>query len=72
MDLNDSLSSFREKFLFPKYKGEEVLYFCGNSLGLQPKNTKKYVEEELKEWEEKAVEAHFDHSKGFFLKKIYF
>lgn len=38
---------------------EHCLYFCGNSLGLQPKNVRKYIGEELDKWSEYGVEAHF-------------
>ena len=39
--------------------GEDVLYFTGNSLGLQPKTTREYIEQELKDWETLGVEGHF-------------
>lgn len=29
---------------------EDCVYFVGNSLGLQPKNAKKYIDEELEKW----------------------
>lgn len=29
---------------------EDCIYFVGNSLGLQPKNVKKYIDEELEKW----------------------
>ncbi|AXT58322.1 kynureninase [Aquimarina sp. AD1] len=59
LDQQDPLSSYRDQFLFPKVNGKEVIYFTGNSLGLQPKNTKKYVDEVMKDWAELAVEGHF-------------
>ncbi len=60
MDEQDLLENFREKFYIPKQtNGEEVLYFTGNSLGLQPKNTRNYIEQELKDWENLGVEGHF-------------
>jgi kynureninase len=63
-DAVDPLASYRNKFHFPKNKnGKEVIYFCGNSLGLQPKNVKTYVNQELKDWESFAVEGHF-HAKN--------
>lgn len=63
-DAQDSLGHFREKFYIPKQKsGEDVLYFTGNSLGLQPKTTRKYIEQELKDWETFGVEGHF-HAKN--------
>lgn len=58
-DEKDELRSFREKFHFPKdEKGENFIYMCGNSLGLQPKSTRKYIEEELEDWAQHGVEGH--------------
>ncbi|MGI8670517.1 MAG: kynureninase [Aridibacter sp.] len=60
MDERDSLKNFREKFYIPKQSsGEDVLYFTGNSLGLQPKTAREYIEQELKDWETFGVEGHF-------------
>ena len=60
MDEQGSLNHFREKFYIPKHSdGEDVLYFTGNSLGLQPKTTRNYIEQELKDWENLGVEGHF-------------
>ena len=60
MDEEDSLKNFRERFYIPKHSnGEDVLYFTGNSLGLQPKTTRNYIEQELKDWETLGVEGHF-------------
>ena len=69
LDENDELSKFRQDFLFPKVNtapkfavkshGEETIYLCGNSLGLQPKRTREYVQEELDKWAECGVEGHF-------------
>lgn len=58
-DKQDSLSHFREKFHIPKdQNGEDVIYLCGNSLGLQPKLTAKYLEEELNAWSSLGVDGH--------------
>ncbi len=59
MDQKDPFSSFRGKFHFPLYNGEKVLYFTGNSLGLQPKGTQEAIEEELEAWRKLAVDGHF-------------
>ncbi|WP_297336434.1 kynureninase [Algoriphagus sp.] len=59
MDFKDSLAQFRSRFYFPKVKGQEAIYFCGNSLGLQPKMVKDYLDQELKNWAELAVDGHF-------------
>src|SRR5947208_10845456 len=60
LDENDSLKHFRERFHIPKHNGKEVIYFCGNSLGLEPKSTKQYIEQELNDWAALAVDGHFD------------
>ncbi len=59
MDRNDPLSSYRKKFLIPKHNGKPAVYFVGNSLGLQPMNTKKYVNDELEDWGTLGVDGHF-------------
>ena len=59
LDQQDPLKSYRDRFLFPKVNNKQVIYFTGNSLGLQPRNTKKYVDEVMKDWAELAVEGHF-------------
>ncbi len=58
-DAEDPLKSLRDKFYFPKHEGREVIYFTGNSLGLQPKSTQSYVEQELNDWAKYGVEGHF-------------
>jgi kynureninase len=64
LDSQDPLSSFREKFYIPKDKnGKDLIYFAGNSLGLQPKSVRSYIEQELKDWELLAVDAHM-HAKN--------
>jgi kynureninase len=60
MDQEDPLCSYREHFLFPKINGVEAIYFCGNSLGLQPKSVTNYLKKELGNWAEMAVDGHFD------------
>ncbi|VXB12178.1 kynureninase [Maribacter litoralis] len=59
LDAQDHLSTYRDEFIFPKINGKEVIYFTGNSLGLQPKRTKAFVDEVMKDWAELAVEGHF-------------
>ena len=62
LDSQDALRSFRNKFHLPKINGKTSIYFTGNSLGLLPKSTKKFVDEELNDWAKLGVEGHF-HSK---------
>jgi len=59
LDRHDPLNSYREAFHFPRVSGEEVIYFAGNSLGLQPRRSAAYVEEIMTTWRERAVEGHF-------------
>ncbi|MFL2621272.1 MAG: kynureninase [Flavobacteriaceae bacterium] len=60
MDQNDELKYYRDSFHFPvDSNGNKILYFTGNSLGLQPKTTKEAVEQELDDWANFAVEGHF-------------
>lgn len=66
MDAEDSLNSFRERFFFPKVNGEEAIYFCGNSLGLQPKSVKSYLGRELDNWANLAVDGHFHGEDAWF------
>ena len=59
LDAEDQLSKYRDEFHFPKVNGKQVIYFTGNSLGLQPKRTQKFVDEVMTDWKEMAVEGHF-------------
>ncbi|CAL6315434.1 unnamed protein product [Bathycoccus prasinos] len=57
--MDSELSIYRSRYHFPKHKGEDCLYFCGNSLGLQPKSTKAALIAELDHWAAHGVEGHF-------------
>jgi kynureninase len=60
MDAQDPLAHFRNRFHIPTTKsGEESIYLCGHSLGLQPKTARAYLEQELEDWAELGVEGHF-------------
>lgn len=58
-DAIDPLRQYRDRFYFPQHEGQDVLYFTGNSLGLQPKSVRAHMEQELKDWAEFGVEGHF-------------
>ncbi|XP_069791160.1 kynureninase isoform X3 [Narcine bancroftii] len=71
LDKEDELNHLRNQFNVPKIKDlpstdlslvngeEECIYLCGHSLGLQPKKTKAYVNEELDNWAKTGVYGHF-------------
>lgn len=70
LDAQDTLSSFREQFIFPTYSASDdqmpgktqekpVIYLCGNSLGIQPKSIRQALLHELDQWAEHGVEGHF-------------
>jgi kynureninase len=59
LDANDRLASFRDRFYFPQHNGKDMLYFTGNSLGLQPKSVRESINQELEDWATYGVEGHF-------------
>jgi kynureninase len=60
-DKKDSLAAYRDQFHIPKDdNGSDWLYFTGNSLGLQPKQTQAYIQQELDDWAKYGVEGHFE------------
>lgn len=64
LDKEDELSEYRNAFHHPVDKeGNPFVYLCGNSLGLQPKNVEKAIQQELKDWANLGVEGHF-HAKN--------
>ncbi|WP_177766596.1 kynureninase [Flavobacterium sp. I3-2] len=59
LDAQDALAKYRNEFNFPKVNGKKTIYFTGNSLGLQPKSAKTYIDEVMTDWADMAVEGHF-------------
>lgn len=63
MDQLDELKDFREEFIFPDKlrapDGRSCVYLAGNSLGLQPRSTRRMILEELEDWGDYGVEGHF-------------
>ena len=60
LDQKDELRKFRSQFHFPDSKTDHpVLYFTGNSLGLQPLTTKHEVQSVMNNWQTLAVKGHF-------------
>jgi len=61
LDSQDELKDFRSEFHFPTNdKGEDILYFAGHSLGLQPKQVRENINDELDSWAKHGVEGHFE------------
>ena len=60
LDATDPLAAFRQEFHIPPGPdGRPSAYFCGNSLGLQPKVARAAAEQEFEAWERLGVEGHF-------------
>ena len=60
MDNEDPIRSYRDRFHFPQFNGDDILYFGGNSLGLMPKTSKAAVNEELDVWKKLGVTGQHD------------
>lgn len=73
LDARDPLRHFRNEFIIPSKEdlkrktlavdeedpsAPKCIYFCGNSLGLQPRNIRKYIDNYLRAWATKAVLGH--------------
>lgn len=61
LDATDPLAYLREQFHLPlTVAGDKTaIYLCGNSLGLQPKGVRGYLDQELADWARYGVEGHF-------------
>jgi len=59
LDAQDELRAYRDEFIFQQHNGKNVIYFTGNSLGLQSHRAKKYVNDVMADWGNLAVEGHF-------------
>ena len=59
LENEDPVKSRRDRFHVPRGKnGEELVYFCGNSLGLMPKQVEADLQAELEDWRDLAVDGH--------------
>ena len=65
LDQNDTSSHFRNQFLIPQSNGKDIIYLCGNSLGLQPKATRDELTQQLNVWQNHAVEGWFEGEKNW-------
>jgi kynureninase len=66
LDEKDTLKTYRSKFLLPNFHKEKIIYFTGNSLGLQPAATASYLQQELDDWAKWGVEGHFHAERPWF------
>lgn len=60
LDQQDPLAAYRQQFYLPQHEGRDAAYFCGNSLGLQPKRVADYLATELSAWQTFGVDGHFE------------
>lgn len=58
LDADDVLNKYKNDFYTPLINGKQGIYFAGNSLGLQPKQTQDYILKELENWANYGVEGH--------------
>jgi kynureninase len=58
-DAADKLAGMKQQFHFPRKNDRDVIYFCGNSLGLQPKNVEAAIGVELNTWKDEAIGGYF-------------
>lgn len=59
LDAEDPLASFKNEFIAPGRDAASDIYFLGNSLGLQPKRTREYLQRVLDDWSSLGVESFF-------------
>jgi kynureninase len=60
LDAEDPLQAYRDLFHAPRAEDNSpLIYFCGNSLGLQPMTARQAIDQELDDWANLAVDAHF-------------
>ncbi|GAB3720148.1 kynureninase [Spirosoma lituiforme] len=60
LDQTDPLRQYRDRFHIPRRNGQELIYLCGNSLGLQPRTARAALDQELNIWQNLGVEGWFD------------
>ncbi len=67
LDAQSPLKNYRSLFHYPQQaNGQPTIYFCGNSLGLQPKSVASYINQELQDWATFGVEGHFEAQRPWF------
>ena len=67
LDADDPLAGYREQFHIPQRPdGSEIIYFLGNSLGLQPKRVRALMDQELNDWAGLGVDAYFEGTRPWY------
>jgi len=67
LDRDDPLRGFRTEFVLPRgADGAPVRYFCGNSLGPQPRAAAAMLEEETAAWGALALGGHFKEDRPWY------
>jgi kynureninase len=60
-DTQDPLGHFSRRYIRPLHSsGQEPIYFCGHSLGLQSAEAAQAVQDALADWRDRAVHGHFE------------
>ncbi len=59
LDDEDPLKRLRSYFFSPQHNDQDAIYFCGNSLGLQPIRAQQYINHQFNNWKELAIGAFF-------------
>jgi len=72
MDQEDPLGRFREQFHHPKHGTGQAIYFCGNSLGLEPRRTRQAFEQELSDWGDLAVGGYMNAKNPWLIYQLQF
>ncbi len=65
LDREDPLREFKDRFNIPRVDGKPCRYFCGNSLGLSPKDAARLVNAELNDWAQYGVLGHTEKPNGW-------
>jgi kynureninase len=58
-DAQDILCGFKNEIYVPTIQNQSAIYFCGKSLGLQPKKAEHIIHGELNSWRNNAIEGFF-------------
>jgi kynureninase len=57
LDSKDTIASMANEFIFPEINHKKAIYFCGNSLGLQPTQAQADISEVMTAWSALGIEG---------------